>query len=54
MSALKEAVKYSAQYLFPAINALEMGSEALIKGAEQFTIGTDLAIGYPIKTESNF
>ena len=46
--ALKEAVKYSDNIYF-GMNALEMGSEALIKGAEQFTIGTDLAIGYPIK-----
>ena len=46
--ALKEAIKYSDNIYF-AMNALEMGSDTLIKGAEQFTIGTDLTIGYPIK-----
>lgn len=46
--SLKEAIKYSDNIYF-AMNALEMGSDTLIQGAENFTIGTDLNIGYPIK-----
>ena len=45
--ALKEAIKYSDNIYF-AMSALEMGSETLIKGAENFTIGTELNIGYPL------
>lgn len=46
--SLKEAIKYSDNIYF-AMNALAMGSDALIQGANNFTIGSDLNIGYPIK-----
>lgn len=45
--SLREAIKYSDNIYF-AMSALAMGSEALIEGAEQFTIGTELKIGYPL------
>ena len=32
------------------MNTLALGSNAFIKGAEQFTIGTELNIGYPMNT----
>ncbi|MBP3905067.1 penicillin-binding transpeptidase domain-containing protein [Turicibacter sanguinis] len=47
--SLKEAVKYSDNIYF-AMNALAIGSDAFIKGAEKFTIGTELNIGYPLNT----
>lgn len=45
--SLREAIKYSDNIYF-AMSALAMGSESLIEGAEQFTIGTELNIGYPL------
>lgn len=47
--SLKEAVKYSDNIYF-AMNALAIGDAAFIKGAEEFTIGTELNIGYPMYT----
>ncbi|MDE5978382.1 MAG: penicillin-binding transpeptidase domain-containing protein, partial [Turicibacter sp.] len=44
---LKEAIKYSDNIYF-AMNALALESDALIRGAEKFTIGDALNIGYPI------
>lgn len=46
--SLKEAVKYSDNIYF-AMNALAMGSEALINEAKKFTVGVDLNIGYPLQ-----
>ncbi|HAX73294.1 MAG TPA: penicillin-binding transpeptidase domain-containing protein [Firmicutes bacterium] len=45
--SLKEALKYSDNIYF-GMSALNIGSESLIKGAQQLGIGTTLDIGYPI------
>ncbi|MFD2216878.1 penicillin-binding transpeptidase domain-containing protein [Metabacillus endolithicus] len=44
---LKDAVKYSDNIYF-AMSALELGSDALISGAEKFGIGEPLEVGYPL------
>ena len=44
---LRKAIKYSDNIYF-AMSALNMGSDALIQGAKNFTIGEDLKIGYPL------
>ncbi|MGL4338271.1 MAG: penicillin-binding transpeptidase domain-containing protein [Turicibacter sp.] len=44
---LKEAIKYSDNIYF-GMSALAIGSDAFVSGAEKFTIGTELNIGYPL------
>ena len=44
---LRKAIKYSDNIYF-AMSALKMGSDALIQGANNFTIGEKLTVGYPI------
>ena len=44
---LGKAIKYSDNIYF-AMSALKMGSDALIQGANNFTIGEKLTVGYPI------
>ncbi|WP_235069763.1 penicillin-binding transpeptidase domain-containing protein [Turicibacter sp. TJ11] len=44
---LRKAIKYSDNIYF-AMSALKMGSDSLIQGANNFTIGEKLNVGYPI------